>query len=152
MVKLFSIKEEYTKKIYSREKLLELRRQNVNIEINEICLIYTTNPVKKITGYFVVRKKIRLPLMKLWKKTKKYSGVNKEKFFEYFNGCEFGTAIIFKRVRRLKEGIELREIKKYKKNFTPPQSYFKLDLEIIRIIETKITSLPNELIELLSSS
>lgn len=150
MVKIFSIKEEYTKKIYSREKLLELRRQNVNIEINEICLIYTTNPIKKITGYFIVKKKIRLPIRELWEKTRSHSGVSKEKFFEYFNGCKLGTAIVFKKVRQLKKGIDLKEIRKYKKNFTPPQSYFSVTIEFVTIIKDKIPVPPKELTKLFS--
>jgi predicted transcriptional regulator len=142
MTKIFSIKEEYTKKIYSKEKLLELRRQNVNVEINEICLIYTTHPVKKITGYFIVKNKIRLPLKELWKKTKRDSGVSEKVFFEYFNGCEFGTAIFFKKVMEWEFGVGLEEIKKYKKDFTPPQSYFKIDIEIIRMIKFKKLPIP----------
>ena len=58
MAKLFSIKEKYSNRIYSKEKLVEFRRQNVNVEKNEFCLIYTSSPVKKITGYFIVKEKI----------------------------------------------------------------------------------------------
>lgn len=63
MTKLFSIKEKYSKKIYSKEKLVEFRRQNINIKTNELCLIYTNNPVKKITGYFIVKEKIRASIL-----------------------------------------------------------------------------------------
>ena len=150
MAKIFSIKEEYTNKIYSKKKLLELRRQNVNVEVNEICLIYTTNPIKKITGYFIVQKKIRLPIEELWEKTKEISGVDKEKFTQYFKGCETGTAIIFKKAERFKDEISLYEIKKIKKNFSPPQSYFSLDLEIIKIIKMKIRDPPLEVKQLFS--
>ena len=41
MAKLFSIKEKYSNRIYSKEKLVEFRRQNVNVDKDEFCLIYT---------------------------------------------------------------------------------------------------------------
>lgn len=152
MVKIFSIKEEYTKKIYSKNKLLELRRQNINIEINELCLIYTTMPIKKITGYFIVKKKIRLPLNELWEITKKNSGINKEKFLEYFSGCKLGTAIIFKKVKRLVKEIGLNEIRESNKKFMPPQSYFNINLEIIKIIEMKVPPSQKEFKKLLTNA
>ena len=58
MVKLFSIKQEFSEKIFSKKKLVEFRRQNVNVKRNESCLIYTSKPVRKITGYFLVKEKI----------------------------------------------------------------------------------------------
>jgi len=70
MAKLFSIKEKYSDRIYSKEKLVEFRRQNVNIDKGEFCLIYTSSPVKKITGYFIVKEKIRTSIRKLWELTK----------------------------------------------------------------------------------
>lgn len=137
MAKLFSIKQEYTDKIYSREKSVELRRQNINARRGDKCLIYTTSPIKKITGLFIVKEKIRLPIMLLWKKTKKIAGISKEKFFEYFRGCKEGTAIFFKQVKKLVHAISLNELRKVKKGFMPPQSYYNLDSEICVFIETK---------------
>jgi len=124
MIKLFSIKPCYSEKIYNKEKFVEFRRQNVNIDTNETCLIYTTAPVKKITGYFVVKKKLRLPLYKLWKLTKNIGGISKKIFTEYFKGCKYGTALIFKIAKNFTNSIDVFKIFT---NFNPPQSYYRLE-------------------------
>ena len=124
MIKLFSIKPHYAEKIYTKEKLVEFRRQNVNIAINETCLIYTTAPIKKITGYFIVKEKLRLPLYKLWQLTKNIGGISKKIFMEYFEGCKYGTALIFKFAKNFTNSIDVFKIFT---NFNPPQSYYRLD-------------------------
>jgi len=110
MIKLFSIKPQYSEKIYNKEKLVEFRRQNVNVSAGEACLIYTTSPVKKITGGFVVKEKLRLPLRKLWHLTKKFAGISKKVFMNYFKGCKFGTAIVFKFARNFSNSIDVFRI------------------------------------------
>ncbi len=138
MVKIFSIKDKYSEKIFSKEKLVELRRQDIKIKRNEKCLIYTTSPVKKITGYFIVKEKIRLPIKQLWKLTQDISGVTKEEFMKYFNNCKEGTAIFIKSVKKFTNGISLDEMKKMKKNFSPPQSYYNLEESFYYLIINKI--------------
>lgn len=126
MAKLFSIKEKYSNRIYSNEKLVEFRRQNVNVDKDEFCLIYTSSPIKKITGYFIVKEKIRTSINKLWELTKKVAGITYEEFKEYFKECEFGTAIIFKRIEKFKRALGLDDLRK-KVGFRPPQSYCNLN-------------------------
>ena len=139
MVKLFSIKAEYSQMIYSKEKKVELRRQDIKIRNNEKCLIYTTSPIKKITGYFIVKKKVRLPLSALWKKIKGIAGVTKTEFINYFEGCKIGTAIFFKYVKKFRTGLGLDEIKTIIENFRPPQSYYNLNNTNYVIISQKLS-------------
>ena len=127
MVKVFSIKNEYSEKIFSKKKLVELRRQDIKIKENEKCLIYTTSPVKKITGFFIVEKKVRLPIKRLWELTKNIAGVTKNEFVNYFKGCIEGTAIFFKYVKKFTDGASLKQIRCMINNFTPPQSYLNLN-------------------------
>lgn len=135
MAKLFSIKQQYSKKIFLKEKLVEFRRQNVNVSKNEICLIYTSSPKRKIEGYFIVQKKIRLPLKELWKKTRKLAGINLEEFMNYFEGCDIGTAIIFESVEKTKITFTLEELREFfGDSFRPPQSYCNLDGELSKLI------------------
>lgn len=134
LLKLFSIKPQYSNKIFNKEKLVEFRRQNVNVKNNEICLIYTTAPVKQITGYFIVKEKLRLPLNQLWQQTKKIGGITQKVFFDYFKGCEFGTAIIFKLVRNFRKSIKIFEIFP---EFNAPQSYYTLDNDLYNLLVKK---------------
>lgn len=135
MVKIFSIKNKYSEKIFSKEKLVELRRQDVKIKENEKCLIYTTYPVKRITGFFIVKKKVRLPVKKLWKLTKDIAGITKAEFIKYFTGCIEGTAIFFKYVKQFSVGVTLEEIKNLVNNFNPPQSYLNLKPSTFEILK-----------------
>ena len=136
-MKIFSIKDKYSDRIYSRKKKAELRRGNVNVKKNEVCFIYTTSPVKKITGYFIVEKKVTLPIKELWEKTKNFSGVSKEEFFGYFKGKEMGTAIIFRIVVRFRNEISLDSIRKRKSEFRPPQSYCYVTVDMLAFIKRK---------------
>ncbi len=134
LVKLFSIKQEFSEKIFSKTKLVEFRRQNVNVKNNESCLIYTSRPVRKITGCFVVKEKIRLPLKDLWNKTKKYAGITRNQFNEYFKGCKDGTAILLEKIMRFDKAISLDEIRNEIKTFHPPQSYYNINNNLQMIL------------------
>ena len=132
MAKLFSIKEKYSDKIYSKEKLVEFRRQNVNIDKGEFCLIYTSSPVKKITGCFIVREKIRTSIIKLWELTKEFAGISYKEFKEYFKECKFGTAIFLKNIQKFTKTWGLDNLRK-KGYFRPPQSYCNLNKFLIKL-------------------
>ena len=137
MAKLFSIKEKYSNKIYSKEKLVEFRRQNVNIHKGEFCLIYTSSPVKKITGYFIVKEKIRTSIRKLWELTKEIAGISYIEFREYFKECKLGTAIIFKKIQKFTKAWGLDDLRK-KGDFSPPQSYCNLNDFLIKLYNSLI--------------
>lgn len=132
MAKLFSIKEKYSNRIYSKEKLVEFRRQNVNIHKGEFCLIYTSSPVKKITGYFIVKEKIRTSIRKLWELTKKIAGISYREFMEYFKECKLGTAIVFKKIEKFTKTWGLDDLRK-NVDFIPPQSYCNLNDLLIEL-------------------
>lgn len=135
MVKIFSIKQQFADKIFRNEKKVEYRRQNVKVKTNELCLVYTSSPIKELSGYFIVKKKLRMPINKLWQKTKSYAGISKSEFFKYFEGCREGTAIVLKLVKQFANGLNLLEIKSILKNFRPPQSYCNLDSKIFSLFQ-----------------
>lgn len=137
MVKLFSIKEKYSNRIYSKEKLVEFRRQNVNVNKDEFCLIYTSSPVKKITGYFIVKEKIRTSIKKLWELTKEVAGISYKEFKKYFKGCKLGTAIVFKKIKKFTRALGLEDLRK-KGDFRPPQSYCNLNDLLIELFNSSI--------------
>lgn len=127
MAKLFSIRQEFSEQIFSQKKRVEFRRQNVKIKNKEYCLVYTSGQIKKITGYFIVKEKIRLPLEALWTKTKKHAGITKKQFDEYFNGCKEGTAIIIEKIIKLVKEISLNDLRGVIRSFRPPQSYYNIN-------------------------
>ena len=138
MVKLFAIKQKFSEKIYSKQKRIEYRRQNVNVKKGEKCYIYSSSPAKAIDGHFTVGEKIRLPLKELWRKTRKQAGISYKVFREYFEGCFEGTALVLVKVRRFARKIELEEMRSVCSNFRPPQSYYDMNLSMLRKIEGMI--------------
>jgi predicted transcriptional regulator len=59
----------------------------------------------------------------LWEKTKRYAGITKSHFFDYFSNKEIGFAIRIKSVKKYRKELNLKE----KYNIVPPQSFIYLD-------------------------
>ena len=82
---LLSINPEYSSKILQGTKKYEYRRQITKRTVDEI-LIYSTAPDMKVVGSVKVHSVIKGTPIELWKKTEKYAGICREKFFSYFAG------------------------------------------------------------------
>ena len=115
---LLSIKPEFAEMIFNGSKKYEFRRKIFNKNIKTV-IVYVSSPVKKVIGEFEIESIINDDLEKLWLKTKDYSGITKEYFFEYFNNKEKGYAIKIKKTKRYKQLLSI--IDDFKK--TPPQSF-----------------------------
>jgi type I restriction enzyme S subunit len=88
---ILSVKEEFALKIYSGEKLVEFRRSwDPKIEF---CWIYTGHDVRKITGCFFVSNATHHPPETIWQKYEEIGGIDKDRFFNYFAGKDYGWAI-----------------------------------------------------------
>ncbi|MDD4520156.1 MAG: ASCH domain-containing protein [Alphaproteobacteria bacterium] len=121
---LLSIKPQFVDKIISGEKLFEYRKaifKNPNIST---VVIYSTMPVGRIVAEFSVENILKGAPDEIWEKTKKYSGISKNFFFEYFKERNVACAIEIKKLKVYKKPID--PYKRYN-NFTPPQSYLYLD-------------------------
>jgi len=121
---LLSIKPMYANAILSGEKEYEFRKvifKNRNIEK---VYIYSSSPVKKIVGVFIVGDIIEDHPKRIWKKCKNKSGIQKEDFFNYFNGCEKGYAIKISDLRIFRVPIDPRT---FCPDFVPPQSFCYFD-------------------------
>ncbi|MDD5773108.1 MAG: ASCH domain-containing protein [bacterium] len=119
---LLSIKPEYASKIFEGTKKFEFRKiifKNPNIKT---VVVYASSPVQQVIGEFEIEDIISLTPDMLWKKTKKYSGISEDFFFEYFTD------------RNVAHAIKIGDNKKYVKplcirqdfNASPPQSYMYL--------------------------
>lgn len=119
---LLSIKPEYAEKILSGEKKYEFRRTLFkNPSISKI-VIYASSPVQKVIGEFDIDIVLSLGLDDLWSKTKKHSGIEKEFFYDYFDGKDVAHAIKVKRTKRYKTPHALS---RYDISH-PPQSFMYL--------------------------
>jgi len=119
---LLSIKPEYAEKILSGEKKYEFRRTLFkNPSISKI-VIYASSPVQKVIGEFDIDIVLSLGLDDLWSKTKKHSGIEKEFFYDYFDGKDVAHAIKVKRTKRYKNP---KTLSRYDIAH-PPQSFMYL--------------------------
>lgn len=119
---ILSIKPEYANKIFEGTKKYEFRRAIFkNPDVKKV-VVYSSSPVQKIIGEFEIERIISHELETLWNKTKKYSGISEDFFFQYFGDKELGFAIKIKNTKLYKTPKCIRE----DYNLFPPQSFLYL--------------------------
>ena len=117
---LLSIKPEYAEKIFSGEKKFEFRKRAFkNNEVNTV-VVYSTMPVGRIIGEFSIKQIHQDSPESIWRKTKKYSGVDESFFNKYFDGKDLAFAIEINTPVLYEQDIDPKE--KFA-NFTAPQSF-----------------------------
>ncbi len=115
---LLSIKPEFANKIFQGIKLYEFRRTIFKHPVNKV-VVYASAPISKVIGEFEVDSILHHDLSTLWEKTESFAGIEKDFFFDYFDGKEHGYAI---RIKKPKQYRIPRCIKSYY-NIQPPQSF-----------------------------
>ena len=120
---LLSIKPEYANKIFSGEKKFEFRKRAFrNIEVHTV-VVYSTMPVGRIIGEFTIKQIHQDSPESIWRKTKRFSGIDEVFFNEYYDGRDLAVAIEVDKISLYKEPINPKE--EYE-NFTAPQSFMYL--------------------------
>lgn len=103
---LLSIKPEFVEKIISGKKKYEYRTRLAKDDVKTM-LVYSTAPVKKVVAMVKIKKTLSASPDKLWEKTKKYSGISKEYYDNYFDkskiahAYELGEVIAFNEPKEL---------------------------------------------------
>lgn len=120
---LLSIKPEYTEKIFSGEKRYEFRKRKPK-QIIERVFVYECNPSKNIIGWFNVKRILSGSPGDIWKKCKKLSGINKEKYFAYCNGKKVIYAFEIDETFQFDTPINPFEINS---DFKAPQNFSYID-------------------------
>lgn len=105
---LLSIHPEFVDKIMTGEKRFEFRRVIAKRNPNKI-IIYSTSPVCKVIGEAEVEDIIIDNPEKVWKETKKFSGVEKEFYVEYFDNRDLAVAYKLKNVIKYISPIDLKD-------------------------------------------
>ena len=119
---LLSIKPEYAFKIFDGTKKFEFRKVIFkNPDITTV-VVYASSPVQQVIGEFEIDDIFSFDPDELWKKTKKYSGISEDFFYQYFADREIAHAIKIKKTKKYKKPLCIREDFKV----IPPQSYVYL--------------------------
>lgn len=117
-----SIKPQFADAIFSGAKQFEFRRAIFRCPVS-VVVVYTTSPVSQIVGEFEVAGVLRGTPRELWKRTRRWAGISRERFFKYFTGCQTGYAIEIGAVSRYVKPVNLPA-----KGVTrPPQSFVYLE-------------------------
>ncbi|WP_334328014.1 ASCH domain-containing protein [Gilliamella apicola] len=117
---LLSIKPEFVEKILSGEKKYEFRKKLFKRQSIKTIVIYATMPIGKVVGEFDIDHVISDEPNLVWEKTKKYAGVSKSFYDEYFEEKSLAFAIAVGKVTLYDEPKSLNY---FGKNIVAPQSY-----------------------------
>lgn len=121
MKALLSIKPEFVDEIMSGRKRFEYRKKVFKRKDVTTIVVYATKPFGKVVGEFEVDEIIEDDLDILWQETKRYSGISKKFFDEYFKDRDSGFAIKIKNFTAYDVPIDLSE---YDSNIkVAPQSF-----------------------------
>jgi predicted transcriptional regulator len=120
---LLSIKPEFAERIFDGSKKFEFRKAIFKNQDIKTVVVYASSPMQKVIGEFEIDSIINASLADLWKKTKRFAGIDEDYFYQYFAEREMGYAIKIKKTKMYKKPLCLRE----DYNLFPPQSFLYLE-------------------------
>lgn len=123
---IISIKPRHVENILSGKKTVELRARSINLPAGSRLWIYTTLPVGKVKLSTEIDFIELLSPKVMWKKHGGRICISKKEFDEYTKEREVVAAIGLRNIRPLDKDICLDTMRKYEKNFQPPQFFSKL--------------------------
>lgn len=119
---LLSIKPEYAFKIFDGTKKFEFRKVIFKKPNIKTVVVYASSPVQQVIGEFEIEDILSYDPDSIWSMTKKYSGISKDFFDEYFANRDIAHAIKIKNTIRYDQPLSIRD----DFNAVPPQSYMYL--------------------------
>lgn len=132
---VFSIKPEYSEKILSGAKTVELRRRfPTDVPHGTCALIYATSPTRALTGVASIGDIVRMPPKEIWKAYSRRACIKRRDFDAYFDGVDAGVVIELREPRSLRRAVPLEELRD-RFNFEPPQSFLYAKNEIRKSLE-----------------
>ncbi len=137
-IMLLSIRPEYAVKIFSGDKVVELRRTRPRLNEGDVVMVYASSPQKALIGVFEVKQVVQKPLNELWKDVKDKAGITYQNFRSYYKGLSIGCGIYLNKTHCFEQPIKLEFIRKDLIDFRPPQSYRYLTSNEIVFLKDKI--------------
>src|SRR5690606_26070230 len=134
-VALMSIHPEYAEALLSGSKKVEFRRLAPKEEVGYV-VVYATKPVGAILGVLQIDSVERDSPERLWARYRDVGGISFDGFFQYFDGCAQGSALVVKQAWRCKAPMDLHGLGLAGK---APQSFKYLDPSTFRAIASGAT-------------
>ncbi len=108
-VALLSIHPQYANAIVDGKKKVEFRKTNFSKDIKSV-VIYATNPLKKVLGYFEISYIEEAAPRYLWTKHRDVGHIDYKDFNKYYSSPKYGIAIVIRNVWVLKRPVKLNEL------------------------------------------
>jgi predicted transcriptional regulator len=118
-VALLSIHPRYAEAILDGEKLVEFRRSRFAEDVS-VVVVYATQPVGRVIGWFEVEDIVEGSPRGLWRRFSSCAGIERAAYLAYFDTAERAFGIRVRRAVRLKRPRLLTELLP---NPRPPQSF-----------------------------
>ena len=122
-----SVKPEFVEKIFNGSKTIELRKSAPNVKKDDVIIIYCTSPVMAVIGTCRVKDIISYKPTKLWNEYSNKFGIDRKRYFEYYEGKEVAVGIFLKDVKKINKAIPLSKLRSKFLNFHPPQTFRYFD-------------------------
>lgn len=120
---VLSIRPEYSRKIIEGKKTVELRRRfPLSAPRGTQAYIYSTSPVRAMVGRAEIIDVVKLPILTIWKHFSSQALITKTDFSTYFEGLDYGFALMFANASPLPRQLDLSELRE-RFGFEPPQSF-----------------------------
>lgn len=108
---LLSIHPEYVEKILAGTKTFEYRKRIPNdFDSDRRIAVYATSPVGRIVAYLDIKKICSSAPSALWRKTSRFSGLDKATYDSYFSGRNVAYAFVIEKVHRLSKPVTLHQV------------------------------------------
>lgn len=120
---LISLEERFAEGILNGEKLVELRRRPMRLNVGTTVWMYVKVPVGEVVGSAQVLSLNTLAPQTLWRKYGDVSGLSRTEFFNYFSGVERGFVLVLDSPVRLKNPVSLEMLRILNDGFQPPQFF-----------------------------
>lgn len=134
---VLSVRPQYSQKILEGTKTVELRRRfPMSAPSGTVAYIYSTSPIRAMVGAASIKDVLKLPVDQIWTKFRKKASIERKAFDEYFQGLEFGYALLFEDVRAFSHPIPLADLREYF-GFEPPQSFLYAKCDLRRALENE---------------
>lgn len=91
-VALLSIKPVYAEAIFAGQKTVEFRRSRLAPDI-DIAIVYATQPVGRVIGWFGVKGVVESTPDGLWRRFRRDGAIRRRDYFAYFEGADRAYAI-----------------------------------------------------------
>ncbi|MBO9505384.1 helix-turn-helix domain-containing protein [Qipengyuania flava] len=120
---VLSIKPQYSSKILTGEKTVELRRRfPLKVPKGTLAFIYSTTPDKALVGCAEIAAVTKERVPTIWRNLRDEACIEKADFDAYFDNQDHGFVLRFSKAKAFQNSIDLNELRS-RFDFEAPQSF-----------------------------